>query len=72
MISPYVIVYGTNYQKNSIILLKCEDDDLPSFGVVEELYILNKEIYLVHHIRETVQFEENLNAYEVRKTFPLQ
>jgi len=46
MRSPKVTVHGSTYYYKSIILL-CYEDDLPMFREVDEIFIFDKEIFLV-------------------------
>lgn len=65
MRSPKVIVHGSTYHCKSIILLECDEDDLPVFGEVDEIFIFNKEILLVISTLQTEYFDFTINSYKV-------
>lgn len=68
MRTPQVIIYGTEYAPKSIILVKCEDDSLPVFGEINEIFVINEKNFLVFLKLVTLFFHNKLNAYAVQKT----
>lgn len=72
MRSPKIIIFGTLYQLESIILLECNADDMPLFGEINDIYILDDKKLLVVSLLETQNYEETLNAYYVKNSLNLQ
>lgn len=62
-----LIVNGTQYHVKSIILLQCNDEDLPEFGEISEIFIYDEVKLIVFLKLETIEFDFKLNAYYVRK-----
>lgn len=67
MRTTQVKCYGTIYEHNSMILLRATEEDLPTFGIVNEIFVFNQLHLLCYIILDTNYFEENLNAYSVSK-----
>ena len=68
MPSNKIIILGTSYHSGAIILLECNDDALPKFGQVDEIFIYNDLKLIVYSILNTLWFERKLNAYRVIKS----
>lgn len=65
MVSPEVIVHGTSFKPGSIILVSCEEDDLPVFALVKHIYVYNNIYLLLYKPLKTLVYDSNLNAYQV-------
>jgi len=72
MCTPEIIYHGTSYKKKSVILLKCEDQYFPHFGIIDEIYVIDKIVYILFHATEIIHFSKTLNAYEINDIFPFQ
>lgn len=67
MLSNRVVVHGTTYTSNkSVILLSCNDEEMPVFGAVVKIYAWEERIFFIYHEFETVVYDGRLNAYRVR------
>ncbi|KAE8738371.1 hypothetical protein FOCC_FOCC016149 [Frankliniella occidentalis] len=66
MSSPQIIVHGTTYQHDSVILVSCEEDQMPVFAKVKEILVYREENYLVYQTFETLDYSFRLNAYNVK------
>jgi len=66
MSTPKVIVHGTQYLHGSVVLLTCNEDDMPVFGKITNIYVHNRVIFFIILPYETVTFSQSLNAYRIR------
>jgi len=67
MQSPRIIIHGTTYQNQSILLLECEENSMPIFGELNDICILGNNILFVITSLETICYESKLNAYQIVK-----
>ena len=67
--SKHVTVCGTKYVVSKSFLLVGADANMrPEFGLLKKIYIVkSSEVYFEIEMLETLQFEENLQAYIVQK-----
>jgi hypothetical protein len=63
-----IIVQGTKYCLNDIVLLANTDDCLPKFGRVREIYVEKRKVVFYCNALETSVFVESLNAYQISDT----
>ncbi|XP_043474416.1 uncharacterized protein LOC122506359 [Leptopilina heterotoma] len=63
MRSPKIKSYGATYKQNSIFLLDCEDETLPTFAKIKDIYIIKEKIMFLFKVLETVEYDRILNAY---------
>jgi len=67
--SPSATVQGTTFKKGSVLLFADPEDDLPQFGLVQEILVHKRMIYLRFVQLKTNCYEDKLYAYlVVRKT----
>lgn len=67
--SPKVIIHGTTYRRKFVILLECNDDSLPLFGQIEEIFVLRERIFFIFSLLMTLYFNNKLNAYSVTEEY---
>lgn len=65
MLSPKLIIHGTVYQRNTIILFQYDEDALPTFAEVIDIVILQDKKFLIVSLLETTCYEPKLNAYRI-------
>lgn len=63
-----VVRHGTTYQPQSVILLACSEDVLPSFAAIDEIFVIKTEIVIVYRKLQTLFYSETLNAYRIIPT----
>ena len=63
--TPKVVHVGTTFEKGSIILTENNDDQLPSFSRIEEIFCVQSNIVFVCTSLKTMEFYEHLNAYHI-------
>jgi hypothetical protein len=64
-ITEEITVHGTTYKKGSVILLECDEFELPKFGVVKEIIVCDDNFFLVYNSCRSITFFDHLNAYLV-------
>lgn len=57
-------VYGTSYKFNDLILIACEEESQPLFGLIKQMYQVQNGIVIKYEHLEALYCEE-LNAYNV-------
>lgn len=62
-----VVIYGTTYKPKSIILMECNDDSLPLFSEIKEIFVLGNRIFFLVTFLLTQYYNEKLNAYCIEK-----
>ena len=68
-ILKWVIIYGTRYDKKSIIAWGADEEtQLPNFGSVANILLCDDTLYFVINIIITERFEESYNGYSVHQT----
>jgi len=67
MQSPRIIIHGTTYQNQSILLLECEENSMPVFGELNDICVLGNNTLFVITSFETICYESKLNAYQIVK-----
>ena len=50
MCTPEVTFYGINYKKQSVILLDCKNEYFPRFGIIDEMYVIDKIVYILFYV----------------------
>lgn len=60
--------HGTTYKPQSVILLNCEDDSLPLFGAIEEIFVIYDRVVIIYKKLQTLYYSETLNAYRILQT----
>jgi len=56
MFTKIIIVYGTTYELNSIILLKSEENSMPVFGQITKIYIYGEDFFLLYKEYDTLYY----------------
>ncbi|XP_043470881.1 uncharacterized protein LOC122504062 [Leptopilina heterotoma] len=59
--------HGTKYKEGSIILLECEENSLPIFGVIKEIFVIDDIILFCYIKLDTIHYKETLNSYKINK-----
>lgn len=62
----WVNVSGTNYKKNCTLNIEIPEDDLPVFGKITEIIIVDQNICFFFMTYATICFNEHLHAYELQ------
>lgn len=65
MVSPNVSVHGCEFVIGSVILVSCDEDELPLFARVTNIYVKEQAIYLIYQSFATDLYCPKLNAYLV-------
>lgn len=68
MRSPKIVIHGTTYCPKRILLLKCNENELPQFGEIYEIYVQGDFKLFVIKILQTESFKWRYNAYCVTET----
>lgn len=68
MRSSKIIVHGTIYRPKRILLLKSDDNELPQFGEIDDMFVQSDIKLFVITILQTEYYEWKYNAYCVIKT----
>lgn len=58
---------GTIYKHNCVVFL-CFQEDIPLFGVIQEILCIDTIFYFILHLLETVTFNPHFHAYEAITT----
>jgi len=58
---------GHKYTTACVLLLGI-DKDLPHFGEIKNIYVVENRIMLEVYLHTTICYEDHFHAYEVRKT----
>lgn len=60
--------HGTEYKEGSIILLECDENSLPIFGVIKEIFVIGDIILFRYMKSDTTHYYETLNSYKINKS----
>lgn len=63
LLTKEICVYGTTYRRKSVLLISENDDDLPSFALIDDIVINGSNMLLIYNKLLTLSFNDNLNAY---------
>lgn len=66
MLTKKITVHGTTYEPGSIILLKCEENDMPIFGQITKIYSHGEDFLLLYKEYDTLYYCPTLNAYLIQ------
>ena len=67
--TSWISIHGTKYIPGECILLVRSDNEMPMFGTLRIIWVLNLELVLFRvSMLETVDFNEHLNAYRVEES----
>ena len=59
--------YGTKYMQNDIVIIDYEIDTFV-FGMIEEVFILSGDIYLLCYVLQNILFDQHFHAYKTKIT----
>lgn len=68
MRSSKIVINGTTYCPKQILLLKCDENELPQFGEIYEIFVQGDFKLFIITILQTETFEWRYNAYYVINT----
>lgn len=60
----YVEIYGTIYKSNSVVVVDAHD--LPSFLIIDKIFIFHEEVFFLGETVETIGFNRHYYAFEVK------
>lgn len=63
MRSPKIKSYGATYKSDSIFLLDCEEETLPTFAQIKEIYVIKEKIMFLFKVLVTEEYDRIFNAY---------
>lgn len=67
MRTPRVEFHGTTYKNKDIILVETDDELLPLFGVILEMFVVGEKIILMYNALDTQVYSKDFNAYVIEK-----
>jgi hypothetical protein len=59
---------GIEYSINEVVMIECNDAELPKFGSITKIYMQNKNLVLQVQEYETESFTDYVNSYHVSST----
>lgn len=59
--------HGTKYKEGSVILLECDENSLPIFGVIKEIFVVGDIILFCYLKLDTIHYKETLNSYKINQ-----
>lgn len=66
VLSPnWVNIKGTKYQPGMAVILKISENGAPVFGVIDIIFVCDKDVMFLYSYLLTVGFDEHAHAYEV-------
>lgn len=63
-------IYGTTYRPKCTILLECNDENLPQFSEIKEIFVHGNSKLLLFSVFRTDAYDYSLNAYHVVNHVP--
>jgi len=64
---PWVSIKGTKYKPKLVLTLDLYENDLPIFGIIEDIVLFNDTLVIFKCKRtNTVMFDEHVMSYEVK------
>lgn len=65
--SPWILVKGTKYKPKMVLICNIEENELPKFCIIEQIYLYdNKHVIFKCIELETIVFDEHIFSYGVK------
>ena len=63
-----VNIHGLQYDIGSVIVLKTDDLGHPTFGIIDNIYVIDEKKYFLLHMLESLFYKWQLHSFVIRHT----